>query len=491
MRILQSLLVIGLTLSLGFTDAIAGGFTLPGTGSRAMSRGAAFTALADDLTAIAINPGGLSRLSGTHILYNHNFHYTPSAFTRYTPTAMEDSFPISDRPGDPGARVENETPFFALGAMLGVATDFGLDDWTFALGIYGPNAVGNQQYATDGGQRYMLTSLEMLLVYYTLGVSWGHKDTFGIGATVQYAHLPVTKFGQVVDGTLGGTPSPYYSTTDLEAILDLDDPGTMTAQIGAWWRIIPELEFGISARVVPVMLNPTGKVQLNKLDGQNFAGNPDSTVTLQGGDASLDITLPIILRTGLRYRHLSGEREVFDLELDFVYEAWSSIDAYDIELSGSVDIDVDGPNGTVPPINTALTTLTLEKRWRDTYSVRFGGTWNAVEDLFSVSAGALWESGASHNRYSHLDFPSFDRLGFGAGFRLQGSGVDFSLAYLHILQEDREVSEQIGKVFQQRPLSPCPENCGPITGVPANAGTFETAFHQLQLSLSFHIDAWL
>ena len=41
-------------------SAMAGGFFIPGVGARGMARGGAFQVLADDLTALAFNPAGLS-----------------------------------------------------------------------------------------------------------------------------------------------------------------------------------------------------------------------------------------------------------------------------------------------------------------------------------------------------------------------------------------------------------------------------------------------
>ena len=64
------------------SHAYAGGFEIPGWGSRAMSRGSAFTVLADDLTAVQYNPGGLSRQSGMNILLNHNTMWMPTTFIR-------------------------------------------------------------------------------------------------------------------------------------------------------------------------------------------------------------------------------------------------------------------------------------------------------------------------------------------------------------------------------------------------------------------------
>jgi long-subunit fatty acid transport protein len=322
-----------------------------------------------------------------------------------------------------------------------------------------------------------------LLIYYSLGVAYGKDDKYGFGLTAQYVDVPVSKFGLIVDSAAAGKPTPYYNTYDLESTLDLKDHASWTVLMGGWWRVSDSFDLGISGRVVPVNINLKGKVSLDKVNAE-FPGD----LTLTGGDAALDIVMPMTTRAGVRYRHLSeGGRELFDIELDYVYEGWSSIEDYNVKLTGNVNLSSVHDEGE---LGESLKDLVLGKKWRDTHSVRLGGTWNAVPDSFSVSLGGYWESGAVPNNYSNLDFLSFERFGMGSGIRISGAGLDFNLSYLFVMQEDRVVDEKYGKVFQARPLAPCPEKCGGLTGVPANAGKIESAYHQVNLGLVMHFDQW-
>ena len=463
--------------------ALAGGFDIPGVGARSMGRGSAYIVLADDLSALLLNPGGLSRQKGTSLLLGENLLWHHGSFTRQ-PSVLNDPQP-NTRPADPLATVENEDPLFPLGMAFGLASDFGLEDWVFALQISGPNAVGHVKYPTMGGQRYMFTEMDMLLIYYSAAAAWGKKDHFGIGLTLTYVQLPKSQFSMLIDGVNGpGQPlHPYYSDFDLIANLDLADHTSFTATLGAWWRVVPQLELGVSARVVPIYLNPSGDVTMDTPSGQ------DSPMNISGGGgASMDLTLPIIVRAGLRYRHLDKrDREVFDIELDFVYEAWSSVDEYKTKLA---DTTVDYGSGPVPTIDDAIL---LPRKWKDTFSVRLGGSWNAVPDLFTWSLGGFWESAAVPNNYSYIDVASFDRFGAGTGLSFRFYGVDLNIAYMHVFQLDREVDEQYAKVFQSRPLSPCAPTgyyCGGVDGVPVNAGKYETSYDQLNMSLTLHFDQW-
>ena len=53
------------------TGTTAGQFLKLGVGSRAMALGGAFTAIANDASALYWNPSGLSRIKGSQILLKH------------------------------------------------------------------------------------------------------------------------------------------------------------------------------------------------------------------------------------------------------------------------------------------------------------------------------------------------------------------------------------------------------------------------------------
>ena len=70
----------------------AAGFEMPDNGTRALARGGAFTALADDLTAIAHNPGALIKLRGSSVLLGNHVFFVHERFTRAQTFLEEDRF---------------------------------------------------------------------------------------------------------------------------------------------------------------------------------------------------------------------------------------------------------------------------------------------------------------------------------------------------------------------------------------------------------------
>ena len=460
-----------LALLMCVPPAFAGGLEFPDNGTAATARGGAFTARADDLTALIHNPAGLIHLKGTGLLLNHSLVWHHSTFTR-----AATGLPVGETSygEDALAPVSNESPLFPLGASLIVASDFGLEDWAFAFGLYGPNASGAAEYPLSGGQRYMMTSLDAIAFYPSLAVAWGIEDTFSVGVTLQAVIAPKLKMSMVVDGSLGGELSAYYSQNDVVADIEMEDLFSFSALMGLWWRPIPELEIGLSGRVLPISLNLEGDFALSNVPGQTQFSPERLLVT--DSSAKMDLVLPPTARFGIRYRGLEGAFERFDIEVDVVYEAWSTVKDYTVDLEGQINLFAPSEAPDV----------VIDKRWRDTLSVRLGSTVNLFEGAVALSLGGFWESGAVPEGYEHLDFMSFMRYGFGLGIAGDLGPVRLTLAYGHVFQEDREVSESAGKVYQVRPLSPCPEQCDGgkgWSGVPANAGRYESSFDTLAVGV--------
>ncbi len=441
--------------------AHAGGFEIPDTGARSVGRGGAMAAGVEDLTALHYNPAALAKQRGTTFLYNHNLAFHRASFERAPLSSevwgVDRSF----------ARVEDRKKVFPLGLFAVVASDFGLKNWTFAAGIYGPSAVGKHEYPAYGPQSFQLTRMDILLAYYNLAAAWKWRDVFGIGVTVQWVDLVQMRYALVVDSAAVANlhADPDANSTQLETELRLKDHTAATALVGLWGKPHRRVELGLSSRVIPVFLKAKGGVAVDK-----------PTLVTRDIAVKMPLVLPATLRAGIRYVHDVGEgaarRRWFDLELDAVYENWSSIKAFELDFDGAIS-------------GQELTDLRIDKRWRDTVSVRLGSDIYALPPYLTVRLGGLYESPTQTNAYTHLDFPAFARGGFGAGLSAGAKGVYATVGYMHIVQQTRVISESAAKVFQQRPLAPCPAECGGLSGVPANAGRFRSSFDMLNLGIEF------
>ena len=437
---------------------------MPDLGARGIGRGGANVVGVSDGTAIHYNPGALAKFRGTNVMYNHGLMFHDTRFQRA---------PLGEGLDDPAAawgmdagttfpEARSRRRLFPILGTLAVTTDFGkLENWTFAAGVFGPNGVGRLDFPDYGPQSFALTELNVLVVFYTLGAAWKFKDKFGIGATVHYADMIQLRYGLVADSTFteGLNPIPDSESTQLITTLDLKDRTSATAQLGLWYRPHQRVELGLSSRFIPVYFKPEGGVVVDK----------DTLVTREV-TAKTSLTLPAIVRGGIRYIHDTGQREWFDLELAAVYESWRLVDNFTVEFDGQIS-------------GQELQTVVLPKNWKDTVSVRLGGDVNVVPKYLTLRAGGFFETAAAENNFSHIDFPSFRRGGIGVGFSAGAKGAYFTVGYMHVFQEKREVTERTGKVFQQRPLAPCPDRCNMLSGVPATAGTFTSRYDLLTFGI--------
>lgn len=463
-------------------EALAGGFEIPDHGARALGRGGAYAVGVKDLTAAHYNPAAMAKFRGTRLMISHNSLRSDMTYTRAPLGPGWVDGAGNSLEGTAFGPVSSSKPWFLLGGFGAVSSDFGLENATFYAAVHGPSANGHHEYPAYGSQSFMLTEMSVVTMFFHLGGAWKYKsktsgkDLFGIGGSLAYAILPSMRYGLVTDSSSrtgidveNFNPIPDPESTQLETVLSLKDNTGISGNVGMWLRPIDAIEIGLSGRVIPTIFRPTGTLEVDK----------DTLVTDEVKASMKKITMPVMLRGGLRYIHMKGERELFDIELNAVWENWSQIRSYDLDFDGRV-------------AGQQLLPISLDKSWRDAFSVRAGGDYNVIEDHLWVRAGGFWERGAVQDVYAHLDFPSFNRWGLSAGLTAGLPGAEFSIGYQHIFQADVTVTEANSRVYQQRPLRPCPEFCmdeasGLATnGVPANAGLFESAFDMIGISVDLN-----
>src|SRR3954447_25813083 len=124
--LLALLLVVPCVLAPG-AKVNAGGLYFFDRGARALSRGGAFVAGADDPSSLWYNPAGLKD-SGNQVLMDATLTIFMASFTRY------------DAAGLPQAKVDAEPMPLPI-PTLAISHNFGLEDWTFAAGIFAPNTI--------------------------------------------------------------------------------------------------------------------------------------------------------------------------------------------------------------------------------------------------------------------------------------------------------------------------------------------------------------
>lgn len=484
-RCLLGVLVLLATASAA-NRARAEGYFSGTSGARAAGRGGAFVARADDLSAVMHNPAGLARVEGTLVQGGNRFTHNRHDFLR-APTLDWGNLEGGIPPYVEFAEVHNEEPWQLLEPMLGVASGLGLRNWGFALAVSAPAGVGREAYPVAGGQRYMMVSREALIVSYSGSAAWKSGERFGLGASVQWVHVPSLRYQLVIDGNrFPGEVNPVRSELDMLATIDGSDPFTLNAVLGAWYRPVPWLELALSGQIVPSAIETRSTLEVDPLS----PAIDDEVVLRREGIAANDVTLtlplPIEVRAGARYRHMQGARELFDVELDVGYTSWSRVDQF--------VMDGDGLLANLLAQRVDVGEIAIEKRWRDSVSVRVGGDY-AVLPALSARGGVFYETAVADSAYAHVDFVSGAQLGAALGASLFVLGVELAIAYQYRAQPALHVSEGEARVFQEVPASQCrppysdPDDCHPEylgrPSPPVNAGTYFADSHAASLDVLY------
>ena len=456
-------------------DARAGGFDIPDNGAQALGRGAAFVAKADDGTAIYYNPAGLARQRGTRLyaggnLYLHSFEFQRSG--SYPDDPNNAATPWGDQPYP----VVNNAGGAYFSPFLAMSTDFGsLDRFTVAAGVFSPPDVGNRTFpiAVRGApspSRYDFVQSAGSMYFPTVSAAYRVTPWLDVGLS---AHLVLAKFEQTsivyADASSNLCPNVEYQPCDSRATLDASAT-SFAATFGALARPTPNIGIGLTLRT-PITLSGSGTFTATTPKANSGDLTP--------GNATYVTHLPLIVRGGFRYISLDRDFEVYDLELDGTFEAWTGAQGDGPQLS----VDALGPFKDIDTL--------IVHGYSNTVSIRGGGAYNfeAGGGTLTFRAGAYYDSSATSNAYTRLDVDTLAKIAgtLGLGYRHGAFGID--IGYAAAASLPRVVGVDDGDV---RPID-IAKNGRPLddTGkkLPAvNEGAYRGFTHILSLGLSVTFD---
>lgn len=434
--LIVGVIAAGLMLALTPKDAGAAGFTWPDNTTKAVGRGGAYMLGVRGPEALYFNPALLTRLKGTQTTLDVNGMMLDVEFSRagLNPTTVDDS-----GAGEGFGTTHNEFGGFPCcgifpAPMFFASSDFGLEDFAFGLGAYGPSANGIRRFPVTPEMKYMLQSSDMLLIYYSAAIAY-RIGGLRLGATLQYATLETEFQLRISTGLTASMVDDEDPANDTAATLHVTD-GQPTGILGIAYDFSPSLSLGLSY-TLPVDWEQEGTVDLVLGDNVSSLG-----MALDDDTATFKVSQADVLRAGLRYAYIARDQELFDVELSATYERWSRMSQFDIGLAGTLKNET----GFVLPIEPIL----QAKDWQDTVSVRLGGD-VAVLPWLTLRAGTYYESAAQKEEFTHPDFISWDRIGVGSGATFHVHDFDLDLGYVYTYLGERDVTH--GAVPIEAPLT--------------------------------------
>jgi long-subunit fatty acid transport protein len=472
-----------LSLATGFVDTAKadGGYYSGVKGARPAGRAGAFTARADDISAVGINPAGLANIGTTLIQLGNRFSYNEHTFTRNSTLDWRDT---ESPPYVSFAQVKNKAPWQVLDPLIGISTNFGLKDWGFAFAAYSPAGVARESYSQEGGQRYMMVRRNAQLIDYSLSAAWKFKDLFGLGLSLQWIAVPTLDYSLIVNASpfSGENATPVAGGYDAYASVHGHDYFTLNAIVGGWFRAAPFLMFGLSGQVLPSSIETESTIDV--VAKSKDVGQIQLTRNGQpANDVSLSLPLPMTFRAGARYIHHQGKRELFDIELDGVLETWQRVKTFHLDAR---DLSATASGETV-----AFADIDVQKQWQNTLGIHLGGDFNVLPDRLTARGGVYYESPVAKPAYANIDFSDGHQLGFALGGSVHAGKVEIAFAYEYRVQPTIRVSDANARVYQSSPGTKCVE---PYTdtdqcnanylgrpSAPANGGEYFAYSHIMSL----------
>jgi len=491
--------------------AHAGGFDYTAPGTRALGRGGAFFARADDPMALLYNPANLSILSGAQLSLNaHVAFYSACAdrsgrardninvedVSRFGNTEV-DPWPDRDLP-----EVCNEgppAPSPDLIFTLRLTPELGI-----GAGVFTPTAIGHTVWGdmdtlatADGSMplptRYALLEEQLLIFYPTIGAGYSPVPWLRFGAALQWG-IGLFYFDTMTVPAAAGE----HPAQDIESKLNVNDLFIPAAVVSVAFVPHDNLDIMLGFRWVDA-IRAGGRVELNSGvygNGQPMSTNPTS---VEYSGVSFEAPQPWQASLGVRYAdrisarprdHASVERlsgrvedsmanERWDVELDAVYEVGSLVDEFVIDLpAGLVPVDFVDSGVTDFPLPSQIR---LPHHWKDQLSLRLGGDWNVMPGMFALRLGASFETRGIDPKYAQIDFLPAMRIGVHAGFTLRLGRWDLSFAYAHLFQETIDVPASEAGL---------PQICAGCTrgeGAIINAGSYTAGFDIFSLAATWHL----
>ena len=268
---------ISLLFFMGELSAV--GFRLPNQDPEAIARGNAFTATADNPSALYYNPAGITQLEGHHLSVGV---YAISAGFDYT------------SPLGGSAKADSA---FQFAPQIYYVSSPAESRWSFGVGLFAPYGL-----AVDYGRDTPISTIaiEGELLFATVNPTVAYQVTpdfsVGVGLALNYSEISLTR-------ALGLSPGDAFSFEG--------DDTSLGFNLGALWQPCDQWSMGLNFR---------SATKMNYEGSSSVTGLPDS-------ETDTGVRFPMNLALGLSYRPTSK----WNIEAGIDWTDWDSLNVAVLE----------------------------------------------------------------------------------------------------------------------------------------------------------------
>jgi long-chain fatty acid transport protein len=403
-----------------------------------MGMGFAFTAQADDPSAIYFNPAGLTQLKGQNVMLGVTYvRENGGEFTGTTPLT--------------GSTVTSETQkslnFFIPNTYYTKTTADGYI--AYGVGIFAPFGLG-QEYENENTSifRNQVTKIDLMTVVVNPTIAFKINEMLSVGVGVDFMYGKAKLNGTPVhpslgDNTAGGNNNLY--NMDMTA-----DTTAWGYNFGILLKPTSNVKVGFNYRSPFTLEFKDGDIDISNISqanrlalagsplgpGTNLSTNAFGGATSYSGTGKTKISLPATAALGVAY---TAGRLTVEADADWTF--WSSYSSLRIErptVLATVYTGVATPPTTQVPV---LGTTNSNKAWKDVCALRLGAEYR-VTDPLALRAGFVYDPTPVPAETMSPDLPDATRMNYtvGAGYKIGKWTIDGAFQYID--KFDRTVSNQ-------------------------------------------------
>jgi len=370
-----------LVLSALFIGTIhAGGFQLNEHGARAMGMGGAFTAVADDPSAMYFNGAGLTQLYGWNFMVGTSFIAPNSEFRGIYPDITS---------------YKTKAQTFVI--PNGYAT-YSSGDWAVGLSFNVPFGLGTEWPANWPG-RYLALKTDVRAYTITGEGAYKIMDNLSLSAGLEFSFATVT----ITENT---PQAPFPG----DALISLDgkDNSAFGYNFGILYKPISKLSLGASFH---------SQIKYNFTGTATTTGASQLASNFPAGAITAALTTPFNLTFGAAYEVIPELK----VSADFQYVGWSSYDTLAIDFAN------------VPRVASP-------RLYDNSYIVRLGGEYKLTSTLL-IEAGIYYDHNPVKPQYLNPSLPDANRICPSIGVNYQvTSHFTAAASYLFIRSSELTVT---------------------------------------------------
>ena len=402
--------------------AFSNGLNLNGLGARAVSMGGAYTALANDFSAVYWNPAGLAGLGGK-VFGFYGTDIIPSGTYKLTTSP-------SASPG--GSLVLVDAKSVAKNYLAGMAAYIHpiSSRLVAAFGVYTPSGLGAEWKSADmaaisGGSTDIEWMSKVGLITFAPSLAFQISDTLSVGASlnINYGTFDISMYAGSIPGVLDlGQYSETETGWGLGATFGILFKPSKIVSLGAVLRTSSTVKFSGEAemgRLIFLGLSTTSEMERN-------------------------VTWPMEIKGGIAVT----PTDALTLSADVHYTRWSVIDS----------LTTDYKDTFWSLLMTSSGKNVMAMHWKDAVQICLGGEYR-LSPALALRAGYYYDPAPAPDETMNILLPSynFNALTLGAGYRMDGLMVDAGLEYL--MGKERTIADTLPDatpgVYNMKILVPC------------------------------------